>query len=150
MRGRSSCCGMNEFTFAEIESGKYGGVLSFSVTVTQDMMNTFLNLTGDTNPMHTNPEYARENGFDSPLVYGLLTTSFYSTLAGVYLPGKYCLLQEVSAQFTKPVFVGDVLTVSGKVSEVQETFKRIIIKARITNQNGQTVNRATITAGVLK
>ena len=100
--------------------------------------------------MHTSPDWAKENGFNDSLVYGLLTTSFYSTLAGVYLPGKYCLLQEVSAKFTKPVFVGDELTVSGEVMEVQETFRRIIIKARIVNQNGETVNRAKITAGVLK
>ena len=100
--------------------------------------------------MHTDADYAKENGFKDALVYGLLTTSFYSTLAGVYLPGKHCLLQEVSAQFAKPVFVGDALTVSGKVAEVQETFRRIVIKARIVNQDGVTVNRATITAGVLK
>ena len=108
------------------------------------MMENFLALTRDTNPMHTSADYAKSNGFKDTLVYGLLTTSFYSTLAGVYLPGKHCLLQEVSAQFTKPVFV------SGKVAEVQETFRRIVIKARIVNQDGVTVNRATITAGVLK
>ena len=122
----------------------------FSVSVTAQMMERFLAITGDENPMHVNAEYAKENGFKDSLVYGLLTTSFYSTLAGVYLPGKNCLLQEVSAQFTKPVFVGDKLTVSGKVVEVHETFKRIVIKARIVNQDGNTVNRATIKAGVLK
>ena len=140
---------MNEFTFEDIASAQ-NMEQSFSVTVTQEMMNDFLKITGDSNPMHVDADYAKQNGFPSCLVYGLLTTSFYSTLAGVYLPGKYCLLQEVSAQFAKPVFVGDTLTISGKVSEVQETFKRIIIKTRITNQNGKTVNRASITAGVLK
>ncbi len=142
---------MNEYTFDEIvaKNGTGGGD-SFTVKITDEMMKHFLSLTGDTNPMHTSAEYAAENGFPAPIVYGLLTTSFYSTLAGVYLPGKYCLLQEVSAQFVKPVFVGDVLTVSGRVAEIQETFRRIIIKARITNQDGKTVNRATITAGVLK
>lgn len=152
---------MNELTFSEIQaafldggSGKCGGgsaiSQSFSVTVTEKMMAHFRELSGDLNPMHTDAEYARQNGFPGCLVYGLLTTSFYSALAGMYLPGKYCLLQEVSAQFANPVFVGDALTVSGKVAEVQETFRRIVIKARIVNQYGKTVNRATITAGVLK
>ena len=114
------------------------------------MMDNFLKITGDVNPMHTDEEYAKQNGFSSRLVYGLLSASFYSTLAGVYLPGKYCLLHEVSTQFAKPVFVGDVLTVSGKVNKVDDTFRRIIIKARIVNQDGKTVNRATIAAGVMK
>lgn len=140
---------MNEFTFKDIVSSP---VLekSFSVIVSQKMMDSFLEITGDSNPMHIDADYAKQNGFSACLVYGLLTTSFYSTLAGVYLPGKYCLLQEVSTQFAKPVFVGDTLTIYGKIAEVQETFKRVIIKARITNQDGMTVNRATITAGVLK
>lgn len=140
---------MNEFTFKDIASAE-NMEQSFTVTITQEMMNNFLKITGDLNPMHVDSDYAKSNGFKDSLVYGLLTNSFYSTLAGVYLPGKYCLLQEVAAQFTKPVFVGDMLTVSGKVSEIQETFRRIIIKGRIKNQNGETVNRATITAGVLK
>lgn len=144
---------MNEFTFEQIsESLKKGENLeqSFSVSITAQMMERFLAITGDENPMHIDAEYAKQNGFKDSLVYGLLTTSFYSTLAGVYLPGKHCLLQEVSAQFTKPVFVGDTLTVRGEVVEVNDTFKRIAIKARIVNQHGHTVNRATIKAGVLK
>ena len=136
---------------AAVKDGAASGVKeAFSVTVTHEMMEKFLAITGDVNPMHTDADYSRANGFKDALVYGLLTTSFYSTLAGVYLPGKHCLLQEVSAQFTKPVFVGDELTVSGKVIEVQETVRRIVIKARIVNQDGVTVNRATITAGVMK
>lgn len=140
---------MNEFTFQDICLAE-NMEQSFTVTITQEMMNNFLKITGDSNPMHVNSNYAKANGFKDSLVYGLLTNSFYSTLAGVYLPGKYCLLQEVAAQFTKPVFVGDTLTVNGKVSEIQKTFRRIIIKGRIKNQNGEIVNRATITAGVLK
>ena len=47
-----------------------------------------------------------------------------------------------------PVFIGDVLTVSGTVTEVNETFREITVKAVITNQNGQKVTRGVIRAGV--
>ncbi len=60
---------------------------------------------------------------------------------------KHCLLHGVECKFAKPVFIGDVLTVSGTVTEVNETFREITIKAVITNQNGQKVTRGVIRAG---
>ena len=88
--------------------------------------------------------------YDSCVVYGMLTASFLSTLAGVYMPGKWCLLQGVETSFVKPVFRGDVLTIRGKVGEKHDAFKQIEIKARIVNQEGKCVCRAKVKAGVLK
>ena len=59
-----------------------------------------------------------------------------------------CLLHGVECKFARPVFIGDVLTVSGTVTEVNETFREITVKAVITNQNGQKVTRGVIRAGV--
>ena len=40
----------------------------------------------------------------------MLGASFFSTLAGVYLPGEHCLLHGVECKFAKPIFIGDTLT----------------------------------------
>ena len=48
------------------------------------------------------------------------------------------------------MFVGDTLTVEGKVSEKNDTYKLLIIKASIRNQDGEKVSRATIRVGVLE
>ena len=138
---------INEYTFAQIEVGMEA---SFKVRITQTMMDSFRDVTGDENPMHTEKSYAEENGFPGVVAYGLLVSSFYSTLAGVHLPGKYCLLQEVSTQFALPVFVGDELYVSGKVVEKNDSVRQIVLKAQILNQDGKKVNRAKIKAGVLR
>ena len=113
------------------------------------MMRDFLNLSGDINPLHNDEEFARGKGYPSRVVYGMLTASLYSCLAGVYLPGRNCLLHSVHADFLRPVFVGDVLTVSGKVAEKVDVFRQLIIKAVIRNQDGVKVSRARIEAGVL-
>ena len=120
----------------------------FCVAVTEDMLQKFLEISGDTNPLHTDAEFACGKGYPDKAVYGMLTASFYSTLAGVYLPGKHCLLWEVNTKFTAPVFVGDKLEISGEITEVNVQFGFIKIKARIKNQRGKTVSRANITAGV--
>ena len=56
----------------------------------------------------------------------------------------------MESKFAKPVFVGDTLTVTGVVDEVNETFSEITIKASITNQNGKKVTRGIIKAGVAR
>jgi len=137
---------MNIYTFSDIYEGLEE---SFDVTITSDMMDKFLDISNDTNPLHVDVNYAKEKGFKDRVVYGLLTSSFYSTLAGVYLPGKYCILQGLDIQFSKPVFIGDILTISGKVKYINQSYKQLEIKAIIRNQNNEKVSKATIKAGLM-
>lgn len=122
---------------------------SFSVTITGEMMSSFLDITGDVNPLHVSTDFARERGFASRVVYGMLTASFISTLGGCYIPGKYCLIQGVEIKFAKPVFVGDVLEVAGEVSKVDYDLRYIEVKVIIKNQHNRKVLRGILKAGVI-
>ena len=121
---------------------------SFTVTITEEMMAQFYAITGDNSPIHMDADYAAGRGYPGRVVYGMLGASFLSTLAGVYLPGEHCLLHGVDLKFAKPIFIGDTLTVTGVVDEVNDTFREITIKASIVNQDGKKVTRAVIRAGV--
>ena len=138
---------MNHYTFDEIEVGMEEG---FEVEVSEEMQNAFTTLSGDVNPMHLSEEYSKENGYEHKLVYGMLTSSFYSTLVGVYLPGEYCIFHEADSKFNSPVYIKDKLTVTGKVIEKHDVFRRIKIKAYIVNEKGKKVSMATLTVGVRK
>jgi len=135
---------MKEYRFDNCD---IGATESFTVEVTETMMTLFKDLSGDENPMHMDSEYAKEHGYNERLVYGLLTSSFYSKLAGMYLPGKYCILKSVEVFFERPVYIGDVLTVTGRVKEKDERFTQMSIKANIKNQLGKTVSKANILVG---
>ncbi len=125
-----------------------GMTQQFSVTITEEKMAQFYAITGDCSPIHMDAAYAAARGFAGRVVYGMLSAAMVSTLAGVYLPGEHCLLHQVDTKFTKPVFVGDVLTVSGKIAEINEVFRTITVKFTITNQDGKKVTRGSYTAGV--
>ena len=137
---------MNEYTYTELEIGH---TESFSRIITPEMMEQFAAMSGDCNPLHCDAAYAKAKGFPGRVVYGMLTASLYSALAGVYLPGKYCLLYQVDSLFRKPVYIGDTLSVRGKVSAKEDVFQMITISAQITNQKGEKVSKATIKAGFL-
>ncbi len=116
---------MNHYTFEEITVGMEE---QFSVTITEQMMQQFREMTGDVNPLHCDETFAKEKGFDSKVAYGMLTASFLSTMAGVYLPGENSLIQSVEVKFVKPVFPGEEITFTGKVSEVNDTFRFLTLK----------------------
>lgn len=122
---------------------------SFSITITSEMMEYFKLITGDINPLHCDYDYAKSSGYKDCVVYGMLCSSFYSTLAGMYLPGKYCLLRSVDTSFKNPVFVNDRLVITGEVIEKDERFKQLTIKGKTVNQDGITVNRGIIKAGFI-
>ena len=137
---------MNSYKFVDINVGLEE---SFSVRVNSEKLDKFLKISGDINPLHTDAEYSKSKGFSDRVVYGMLTSSFFSTLVGVYLPGKYCILQGVDIQFSKPVYIDDILTITGKVIYINEAYKQLEIKAVIINQDTKKVSKATIKVGVM-
>ncbi|WP_349168860.1 MaoC/PaaZ C-terminal domain-containing protein [Fusobacterium varium] len=121
---------------------------SFKIKITEEMMKNFEIMTGDINPLHINQEYAKEKGMLDKVVYGMLTSSFYSTLVGVYLPGKRCLLQGIEISFKKPVYIGEEIEIYGEISYLNEAYKIAEIKAYIKNESKKT-STAKITVGVI-
>lgn len=138
---------MNTYLYEDIQLGH---TESFHVTLTSDMVRAFGELTGDVNPLHVDAAYARAQGYDDTVVYGMLTASFLSTLAGMYLPGKYSLIHSVEVKFPKPIYVtGEKLTVTGTVTEKNELFHLLTIKVSIENDAKEKVCRAIMKVGLL-
>ena len=121
----------------------------FEVKVISEMMDAFLKITGDSNPLHINEDYAKSKQYPGCVVYGMLVSAFYSTLAGVYLPGKHSLIHSIEIKMLKPVFVNDTLKIKGKIVECHDNFKMIRVKGSIVNQDGMQVSKAVLQIGVI-
>jgi 3-hydroxybutyryl-CoA dehydratase len=137
---------MNEYALGDVSVGM---AQEFSVTITAAMTTGFVEISGDTNPLHTDEQYAGGKGFRDRVVHGMLTSAFYSRLVGVYLPGKYCLLQGIKITFHHPVFAGDDLKVRGEVTHVSEALRVMTVRGSIINQEGDTVSIAQIQVGFI-
>lgn len=143
---------MNEYLFSDIQIGMKE---SFQKEITIEMEDMFRYITGDENPLHKDDGYARlcmrGGGYQKHIAFGMLTASLYSTITGMYLPGKYSLIHSFDEiSFLKPVFAGDILTVIGEVTSKEEFLKLIYIKAIIRNQKNIIVSRAKIKVLVTK
>ena len=137
---------MNKYNLSNIEVGLEK---SFKVKIDISKMDKFLDISNDINPLHVDSIYAKKKGFKDRIVHGLLTSSFYSTLVGVHLPGENCFLHEINIQFLEPVYIDDTLKISGKINYINEAFEQIEIKAFIANQDNIKVSKAIIKVGVM-
>ena len=74
----------------------------FIRSVTEDMMREFLELSGDTNPLHNDEHFAQSKGYPSRVVYGILTASLYSCLAELSASQRPLRLSAASLRWRCP------------------------------------------------
>ena len=139
---------MNIYKYEEINIGQEE---CFTVKITKEMEDKFRDITNDVNPLHYDDSFARDikPGFNGHVSFGMLTASFYSTFAGVYLPGKYSLIHSLEIKFKEPVYINDELIINGKVKEKNDALKLIVLEVKILNQNNVLVSKANMKVLVL-
>lgn len=103
----------------------------------------FVDLTQDRNPLHVDESFGRQSTFKRNIVHGLLTTSYASTLVGMFLPGRNCLILSTQFDFLKPVFIGDPLIMIGIVEQKNELNKTLKVQLSV-NHGADCVIRGTI------
>ena len=93
--------------FEDIEEGMKD---AYAKTITNADIITFAGISGDTNPVHLNHEFASETMFEGQIAHGMLTASLISTVIGTKLPGPGCIYVSQNLRFKAPVKVGDTVT----------------------------------------
>src|SRR5207248_11046617 len=69
-------------------------------------------LSGDRNPLHSDPEVAKLAGFPSPILHGLCTYGFTGrALLHALCGSDPARFKSMEGRFSRPVFPGDALTV---------------------------------------
>ncbi len=126
----------SEYSFDEIEIGMQK---SFKIFISEDYLDDFAKLSGDDNPLHMNEEYASSTSFKKRVCSGMFLSSFFSRLVGMYLPGKHALHISQSLNFVNPCFIGETITVEGKVIDKSPATKIIKLETTITNESGKRI-----------
>lgn len=116
-----------------------GQTASFSRTVTETDVVMFAGLSGDYNPVHVDREYASDTRFGQRIAHGLLTASFLSRLLGMELPGKESVYLEQTLKFMKPVFIGDTITATAEILEIDQKRSIFTLSTICRNQDGTIV-----------
>lgn len=126
-----------------IEKLEIGMSSNFSKTITECDIYGFAGITGDFNPAHINQEYAGQSKFGGRIAHGMLSAGLISTVIGMQLPGPGTIYLNQTLKFMAPVYIGDTITATVKVSELLPQKKQVILETVCINQNGKKIIEGT-------
>lgn len=105
------------YYFEDLSLGMKG---SFSKTISEADIVLFAGVSGDTNPVHLDEEFASKTIFEGRVAHGMLTASLISTVLGTRLPGPGAIYIRQDLRFKAPVRVGDTVLATCIVSKLDE------------------------------
>jgi acyl dehydratase len=122
-----------------IKDIKVGHTHEKDVEMTEEMMIGFTRSLGDHDSFHQDPEMAKDSYFGRIVAPGMLTASLIGFVLGTEYPGLGTIYVSQRLKFIKPVYVGDLLTISVSVLEILPERNRVRLGTLVRNQEGQAV-----------
>ena len=113
---------LHGYYFEDIEVGMHD---VYAKTITDADIVVFAGISGDTNPVHLNHEFAAGTMFEGRIAHGMLSAGFISTVIGTKLPGPGCIYVGQTLKFKAPVRVGDTVAAHCTVTELMPEKKFI-------------------------
>ncbi len=126
---------------------KVGDGASFSRTIAESDIYNFAGLTGDLAPQHLDEAMMRRSAFGKRIAHGAMMVGFMSrvstmAVAGIdSADGSETLVNQGydRVRFVAPVFIGDTITVTYRLTDLDAVRRRAKAEVRITNESGATV-----------
>jgi len=135
---------------ARIEEFEAGQRATFTKTFTEDDVQRFIAITGDTNPLHVDDAFASQTRFGGRVLHGMLTASIFSTMVGMFIPGTGAIYRSQTLTFLRPVHVGETVTAHFVIRAVDRAKHRLTIDSWIENAAGERVVEGVCEAGLLR
>lgn len=116
-----------------------GDKASRSLTISDDTIRTFAEVTGDNNPVHLDDEYAAGSPFGRRVAHGMIAAGLISATLANDLPGPGSIYLGQTLNFIMPVFPGDTVTATVEVLAVRPDKPIVTLSTVCTNQNDEVV-----------
>ena len=117
--------------FSEVYSHRFedlelGMSASVSRTVSEADILMFAGVSGDTNPVHLDLEFAASTMFGGRIAHGMLSAGLISAVFGTRLPGPGSIYLSQTLKFKAPVKIGDTVVARVTVKELKTEKRRAV------------------------
>ena len=117
--------------FSEVYSHRFedlelGMSASVSRTVSEADILMFAGVSGDTNPVHLDQEFAASTMFGGRIAHGMLSAGLISAAFGTRLPGPGSIYLSQTLKFKAPVKIGDTVVARVTVKELKTEKRRAV------------------------
>jgi 3-hydroxybutyryl-CoA dehydratase len=117
-----------------------GHTASITTTVRDEHIRLFAQVSGDDQPLHLDEAFARKTRFKKRIAHGMLSAGFISAVLGTKLaPGFVAVYLSQTLRFRLPVAIGDTITATAEVTEVDAEKRTYTLRTDCTNQEGAVV-----------
>ena len=113
-----------------LEDLSIGMVSSYKKTITAKDIEAFAAVTGDSNPVHLDADYAATTPFKARIALGMMSAGLISTVLGTQLPGPGCIYLDQQIKFRAPVFIDDTVVATVTVEEINQRRGRVSLKTQ--------------------
>ena len=112
----------------------------FSVTrkISDQLIRSFAELSGDRNPIHLDDDFASQTRFGRRIAHGMLSGALISSVLGNEFAEEKIVYLSQTMRFVAPVFVGDTITVTATVASIREDKPIVTVETVCSNQDGET------------
>jgi acyl dehydratase len=94
-------------------------------------------ITGDSNPIHIDEEYANLTIFKKPIVHGLLVAGLFSALIATDLPGEGAIYLGQNLKFRNPVFINEKVKAIIKITNIRSDKPIYTLSSICYKENGE-------------
>ena len=118
---------------------KSGDKASRTQMISDEMIRSFADLTGDTNPVHLDDAYAAGTRFGRRIAHGMIAAGLISATLANDLPGPGTVYLSQTLQFKAPVYPGDTITATVEVKSARPDKPILTLSTICTNQDNKVI-----------
>lgn len=107
------------------------------ILVDQDRVDAYADASGDINPLHIDPEFAKTTFFGRTIAHGLLTLAFVSQVLSEWNWQGWAYGGELSVAFLGPVYPGDEVLVIGEIDLIEQRDEGVFARCKLVCQCGE-------------
>lgn len=108
-----------------------------SMTVTEEDVRRYAELTGDRNPLHFDPAFAARTRFGRLTAQGGIATGLLHALVAEDMPGPGTVFLSQSWKFTAPTYIGDTIIATVEVSSVHAEKPVCSLDVKVSRADGE-------------
>ena len=110
---------------------KIGDEFHHKFSYTQQDVDDYARISGDTNPLHIDPQAGKESMFGRNIIHGFLGASVFTKIFGSLWHAEGHVYMSQNIKWLKPMFAGDEYEAVIKVKEIFPEKNRVLYECAV-------------------
>lgn len=121
-----------------------GDLYKHKFKITDEIVDKFIDLSNDKNPLHVDDQFAINKGFKSKVIQGNLQNCFISYFIGECLPCKNVMILSQTIKYKNPLYLNETIFLNVKICGVFDSVGLIEFDFNFKNEFDKIISNGKI------